>query len=143
MVGYGIDDGAIRARRGDVYVNETCDQVRRRIKTFTKNGGIKVKEFINTLNVSAASYYRFMRQHGKNKGTGSDTFLNALLFFREREELGILMRKERNLGGQPPTRSPTNSTSRTAVLRLDGEIDNAVEVYDSCDKIRRKIKNHL
>lgn len=104
---------------------------------------MKVKDFINALNVSRASYYRFMRQHGNNKGIGSDTFRNALLFFREGEKLGILMPKRVDSRGKTPIRSATKSTSRTAVLQLRGELDDAVEVYDSCDEIRRKIKNHL
>jgi hypothetical protein len=104
---------------------------------------MKVKDFISALNVSRASYYRFMRQRGKNKGIGSDTFLNALLFFRGGEELGILRPERMDSGGKAPIRSATKSTSRPAVLQLSGELDDAVEVYDSCDEVRRKIKNHL
>ena len=121
----------------------TCGQVRHKINKLTRSRSIKVKDFINALNISRASYYHFIRQYRNNKGIRSDTFQNALLFFREGEKLGILMPKRVDLRGKTPIRSAIKSTSRIVVLQLRGELDNTVKVYDSYDEIRRKIKNHL
>jgi hypothetical protein len=128
MPGDRSHEAAVAPCHEDVCVIETCDQIRRKINTFIRSGGMKVNELINTLNISNASYYRFMRQRGRNKGIGSDTFSNALLFFRRGEELGNLVPKGMDLKMEVPTQSATYSTNWIAVPHLDGELDDAVEV---------------
>jgi hypothetical protein len=148
----------------EVELTHDCNQIRRMINTFIDNGGMKVKDFMDVLNVSSVSYYRFMKQHGKDKGMSSDAYPRALRFFQKRKAKGIPMPKKRRVtapkassssatGGNNGAAAGTSAASSKAAattasagaanIELDGELEDAVEVYDSCDEIRRKINAHL
>ena len=140
------------------YVSENCDQVRRKINKFIDNGGMKVGEFIKAIGVSSVSYYRFMKQSGKDKGATSDTYMAAYRFFVKRIAQGLPMPKKRKIVASKPTAASksatdneTASTSNNAptlaalmsTIELPGELNDSVRIYDSCDEIRRKINAHL
>jgi hypothetical protein len=151
------DDDDASSGYEDFPVTENCDQIRRKINTFMNNGDMKVKDFVEVIGVTGVGYYRFMNQRGKDKGAGSDTYIRASNFFKQREARGIPMPKKRKLteplsdmstnakgvkGNKSITVSALASIS-IAHIELSGEKEDAVEVYDSCDEIRRKISAHL
>jgi hypothetical protein len=159
------DDGV----SGDeIEFTHNCDQVRNMITAFIATGEMKVKDLVNEFNTSSVSYYRFMKQHGPDKGQSTDTYLSALRFFQKRLAKGIPMpRKKRATNPKAPSNSAKDDTKGAASdtkaasskaasskaaaatsaatdnIQLDGEMDDAVEVYDSCHEIRKKISAHL
>jgi hypothetical protein len=121
----------------------SCDQVRSKINRFIDNGGMRPGEFIKTLDVNSKSYYTFMKYKGPSKGSNSNIYRLAYRFFKKRENRGIPMPKK------PKTASLANPAlavappSKTLDIALEGEMQDNVEVFDSCDEIRRKINSHL
>lgn len=74
---------------GSIPLTHNCDQIRRMITRLLDSGEMKTRELIDKLNVSGPGYYRFMKQNGRDKGFGSDTYVAALKFFQRRERKGI------------------------------------------------------
>ncbi|KAI1370390.1 hypothetical protein F4677DRAFT_438590 [Hypoxylon crocopeplum] len=129
-----VDDNDTRLRR----VDETCNQVRRKIKNFLEGGNMKVGEFQKAISVSSSAYRNFMNQSGPHAGSESDTYHNAFAFFKKRELQG--------LKATPPRKA--RKSEKKAVLdvgdvKLDGEDPEEVPVYDTCDEIRKKIRSFL
>jgi hypothetical protein len=137
-----------------MYVDKNCDQIRRLIRNLIESGEMKVGEFQKKIGVSGPAYSRFMGQGGPDKGSGSDTYIQAWKYFKKRELQGIKM----------PTKKRTKTSSSAAGkqgaeakkagsetangkdlsnIHLDGEDEDEVPVYDTCDEIRRKISAHL
>ena len=149
-----------------MYIDKNCDQIRRMINTFIEAGGMKVGEFQKAMGVTSKGYLMFMRQHGKDKGAGSDTYLKAWAFFKKREMKGVPMPKKRKTSastsavsspakGKSAKAASTSKSSPDSALasappsktihdiHLPGEETDNVHVYDTCDEIRRKISAHL
>jgi hypothetical protein len=105
-----------------------------------------------------------MNQHGPDKGQCTDTYLRGLRFFQKRLAKGTPMpRKKRATAPKVSSSSAkggskgaaagssagsskaaaTTSPAATDNIQLDGELVDAVEVYDSCNEIRKKISAHL
>ncbi|KAE8444566.1 hypothetical protein EG329_014490 [Mollisiaceae sp. DMI_Dod_QoI] len=118
-------------------VNKSCDQVRTQIRNFLNSGEMKVAEFQRAIDVSGNSYTRFMGQTGSTKGSGSDVYWKAFKFFKKRELLGIKMPKKKV---KPAEEAAKNDVSS---IHLEGEADQTVPVYDTCDEIRKKISAYL
>ncbi|KAI1801348.1 hypothetical protein F4811DRAFT_534928 [Daldinia bambusicola] len=115
-------------------INDTCEEIRRKIKDFIQGGNMKVGEFQEAIGVSSTAYQRFMNQSGTYKGQESDTYLKASAFFRKRELQG--------LKAAPPKR-PRKSDGKildVGDIKLDGENTQSVKVHDTCDEIRKKIR---
>ena len=94
---------------------------------------MKVIEFQKAINVTSGSYGRFMKQNGPTAGMGSDTYGSAYKFFKKRELRGIKMsRKKVKTADQDKSHDLSN-------IQLDGEETGNVEVYDTCDEVRRKM----
>ncbi|KAI1473162.1 uncharacterized protein F4812DRAFT_411810 [Daldinia caldariorum] len=118
-------------------INDTCNEIRRKIKDFIQGGNMKVGEFQEAIGVSSTAYQRFMNQNGTYKGQESDTYLKASAFFKKRELQG--------LKAAPPKR-PRKSDSKaldTGDIKLGGEDTQSVKVHDTCDEIRKKIRAFL
>ena len=139
-------------------IDKNCDQLRRMINNFIEAGEMKVGEFQNAIDVSANSYTRFMRQSGKEKGQGTDTFSNAWAFFKRRELKGIPVPKKRKVfaskSKDTDAKKSTAKSSKAAKapappsptihdIHLPGEEDDDVLVFDTCNEIRRKISAYL
>lgn len=58
-------------------IDKDPDQVRRQVRRFLDNGGMKVGEFCSAIDVSNNAYNRFMQQSGSTKGLGSDVYDEA------------------------------------------------------------------
>lgn len=97
---------------------------------------MKVGEFQKVLGVSANAYGRFMGQSGPYKGDGCDTYFEAHKFFKRRELQGIKMSVKKVKKGEEKNQDFSD-------VKLDGEEDQSVPVFDSCDEVRRKIRAHL
>ncbi|EAW11971.1 uncharacterized protein ACLA_007300 [Aspergillus clavatus NRRL 1] len=123
------------------HIDWNCDQVRRRIRTFIECKEMKIGEFQNAIGVTSRSYLDFMGQSGRDKGAGSATYINAARFFKKRELRGI----------KPPRKKRVTKASQKEAaekydvsgVHLDGEEDQQVSVWDTCDVVRRKISAHL
>ena len=96
---------ALDANGGDLYaeyvealegapIDMNADQVRRRIRTFLDSGAMTTGEFQDAIGVNSKGYNMFMTQTGRDKGTGSNTFQNAWVYFKAREMKGLAMPKK-------------------------------------------------
>ncbi|KAF2875409.1 hypothetical protein BDV95DRAFT_590911 [Massariosphaeria phaeospora] len=103
----------------DMSVTDSCDVVRRKVRALIDSGEMKVKEFKDAIGASSVTCSSFMGQNGPFKGAGSSVYQNAWAFFKKRELQGV------------------------RALRRHGLMTESVEVYDTCDEIRRKINAHL
>ncbi|RHZ61084.1 hypothetical protein CDV55_100521 [Aspergillus turcosus] len=98
-------------------------------------------QFQDAIGVSSRSYLDFMGQNGRDNGSGSSTYINAARFFKKRELQGI----------KPPRKKRATKESKKNVaekydvsgIHLDGEEDQSVQVWDTCDVVRKKITAHL
>ncbi|CZR66326.1 uncharacterized protein PAC_16227 [Phialocephala subalpina] len=118
-------------------IDKNCNQVRTMIRNFINSGEMKVTEFHKAIGSSGNAYSRFMGQNGPDKGSGSDVYYNAFKFFKRRELQGIKIPKKK---AKPAEEAKKNDVS---AIHLEGEEDQSVPVYDSCDEIRRKIRAYL
>ncbi|KAF1842934.1 uncharacterized protein K460DRAFT_367871 [Cucurbitaria berberidis CBS 394.84] len=121
-------------------VTESCDVIRRKIRALIDNGEMKVGEFQNAINVTPNAYSRFLGQNGPDKGSESSVYMAAWSFFKKRELRGIKTK--------PNKKAKTGTNGKDSVpsvdgIELEGEKDDKVQVYDTCDDIRHKINAHL
>ncbi|KAJ9641063.1 hypothetical protein H2201_007998 [Coniosporium apollinis] len=131
-----------------VPIDQNPDQIRRKIRTFIEAGGMKVGEFCDAIGVSNNSYNNFLKQSGRTKGLNSATFENAWAFFKKREMKGIKMPSKKKQKTEAAASAAKDGKDDSGVvdisgIELPGEKEDAVEVYDTCDTIRKKIDAHL
>ncbi|RAL63328.1 hypothetical protein DID88_003753 [Monilinia fructigena] len=119
-------------------VDQNCDQVRRKIRSFLESGEMKVTEFQKKIGVNSRSYGSFMGQNGKSKGDKSNVYYNAFAFFKKRELQGV----------KPPKKAKVSKAEEekkfdVSAIKLDGEFTTSVPIYDTCDEVRKKISAYL
>ncbi len=125
----------------DLEIDQSCDQVRRKITAFVNSGVMKVTEFQKVIGVNSNSYGRFMKQRGPYAGCDNQTYEAAYRFFKKRELAGLKMpSKKRKTSAASDKEVDEHDVSN---IHLDGEEDEAVPIWDTCDDIRRKINAHL
>jgi hypothetical protein len=78
-----------------------------------------------------------MQQNGPDVGYESDVYIKAWTFFKDREARAILPTVKK------AKKEDWREKSDTSSIKLDGEDTTSVQVYDSCDEIRKKIRAHL
>lgn len=118
-------------------VTDDCDQVRRKCRSFLLAGELTIAQFSKEIGLEHPnSYTRFMNQRGKAKGRRNECYAKAFWWFKNRETQGIKMPKKKVKRGE----EKVNDVSE---VKLEGEKEVAVEVYDSCDEIRRKVNAYL
>ncbi|KAH9211739.1 hypothetical protein DL95DRAFT_369296 [Leptodontidium sp. 2 PMI_412] len=122
-----------------VYITQNCDQIRRKIHAFINSGEMKVGEFQKAIGVNSKGYSLFMGQSGRDKGSGSNTYIQAFKFFKKREEQGLKIAAPKK---KTKTTAPAANGDLDAI-QLEGEADVSVPVFDSCDEIRKKIRAYL
>ena len=86
-----------------------------------------------------------MKQTGSH-GSESNTYVNALKFSQKREEKGIKMprkqtAKQRVSSGSGKSKGSVDTD--VADVHLNGEEDESVPIYDTCDELREKLVAHL
>lgn len=125
--------------------DKNANQVRRQITTFLDSGAMKVGEFQKAIDVGSVGYYRFMKQNGPTKGMGSDVYYNAWKFFKKRELRGVKMprKKQKTVTDASGKKKEVPAHEDISGIHLEGEDEDDVPVYDSCDEIRRKINAYL
>ncbi|CRK39905.1 hypothetical protein BN1723_015605 [Verticillium longisporum] len=79
-----------------------------------------------------------MKQVGPHVGYGSDVFHAANRFFRKRELQGL-----KAAPGKKVRRGVESKDLDVSGITLEGESEQAVKVYDTCDDVRRKINAFL
>lgn len=142
-------------------VDKNCDQVRRMIHRLIDNGGMKVGEFCDKIGVSNNSYNTFLKQSGATKGMGSNCYMNAWAYFKYREMNGVKLptaqsaaKKQKTEAKSADSGSPKGASAKgaskggptatdVADVQLPGEEKDAVQVYETCDEIRKKINAHM
>ncbi|KAK8069949.1 hypothetical protein PG994_006565 [Apiospora phragmitis] len=132
-------------------IDQSCNQIRSKIRRFIDSGVMKVGEFQNAIDVSAASYRRFMNQTGVHQGEGSDAYLNACRFFKKRELQGLKAvppkKKSRSsIGGKDAGKTDKQKAAEAVDMgdiKLEGEDEGDVPVYETCDELRKKIRAFL
>jgi hypothetical protein len=149
------------------YVTDSCQLVRRKIKTFLDAGLMKVGEFQDAIGVSSPAYGRFMAMTGTHKGEGCDTYDKGWAFLRKRELQGLPITKaqakkdprfaamfESGAGGDGPASKKAKTAKEAkkeaealldvAGIALPGEAEgHEISVYDTPDELRKKIRAFL
>ncbi|KAI9770063.1 MAG: hypothetical protein M1839_003291 [Geoglossum umbratile] len=126
-----------------IEIDQNCDQIRRKIRALIDSGEVKIGEFCKAIDVSNKSYNDFLRQNGRDKGMMSNTFIGALRFFQKREAAGVPLPRKKAKTSAPASTKNRETAVQLNEITLPGEQTDSVEVYDSCDEIRRKINAHL
>jgi hypothetical protein len=80
-----------------------------------------------------------MKLRGPYSGVDNQTYEAAFIFFKKRELAGIKPPKKKKAKAEDADKFDVND----AVLKLDGEDEGEVKIYDTCDEVRRKITAHL
>ncbi|KAF2493533.1 hypothetical protein BU16DRAFT_551352 [Lophium mytilinum] len=104
---------------------------------------MKIGEFCNAIGVSNKSYNGFMSQSGTYKGSGFAAYEAAWEFFKKRELKGIPAPKKKRTTAPATTVAAAAASNNVASVSIPGEETDAVDIYDTCDEIRRKINLHL
>ena len=97
-----------------------------------------------------------MNKSGPNNGIGSDAFMGAVIFFKKRQIAGIGMprKKKTKIDAPSDSKSETDATKKSTKkdskedldvsdIKLDGQDNDSVPIYDTPDDVRSKINAHL
>ena len=114
--------------------NTKAPPVRGMINRFLDSGAMKKGAFADALGVSGNSLRSFLTSSGM-KGAQSATYTEALRFFKQREDAGI--KEVKKAKAKPAAATTTAATIDISGITLDGELEGNVEVYDTCDEIRK------
>ena len=127
-----------------------ANQVRSKIRAYLNSGEMKVGEFQSKIGVSSKGMGDFMGQSGPNKGIGSNTYYHAFEFFKKRELAGVKMpRKKQKTEEKSQAANDTSSKANekdkydVSEIHLDGEDEESVPIFETCEDIRKKINAHL
>ncbi|KAI2470380.1 hypothetical protein F4781DRAFT_390748 [Annulohypoxylon bovei var. microspora] len=145
-------------------IDMTCNQVRGKINKLLDNGIMKKGEFCRTIGCNANSVNTFLSKRGSMDGEFSNVYPFAWGWFKQRELAGLKMpdvKKRQKTeaaaaaadtsvsgtgsGSSRASKATAPLTSGTDIsnVHLPGEETDEVEVYDTCDEIRKKINAHL
>ncbi|KAJ4271510.1 hypothetical protein NW762_000214 [Fusarium torreyae] len=137
-----VEDIDSEDERLDRLDSDTCNSIRRKIRTWIDSGAQKVGEFQQTIGVSSKAYGSFMNRTGTWDGEGTDTFAKAHRFFKKRELQGLPLKA--NKPKKPKTAAASKAVDDaldvSGVDPLPGEENGAVSIYDTCNDIRKKIR---
>ena len=122
----------------DCPITDTCDEIRRKITRFLNSGEMKVTQFQRACNINSSSHSRFMKLKGPRAGDSNQTYERAFRFFKAREAAGIKEPQKKKA-----KKADDSKKSDLYSIELEGEDDESVEIYDTCDDIRRKIAAYL
>ncbi|KAH9908567.1 hypothetical protein F4778DRAFT_352077 [Xylariomycetidae sp. FL2044] len=125
-------------------IDQTCGQIRNKIRRFIDSGAMKVGEFQKALVVLPGSYQRFMNQIGPDAGASSTTYVRAHRFFKKRELQGLRAVPPKKRGKKGPGgEDSANPIPDVSDIHLEGEDKVQVPVYDTCDDVRGKVRTFL
>ncbi|KAI1099342.1 hypothetical protein F4804DRAFT_86913 [Jackrogersella minutella] len=137
----------------------SAQSVRNKIHKLLDAGIMTRAEFARALgHRNANTLSTFLRQTGPSGGSGSSSYYNAWVWFRQREVAKIKMpdmnkkqkqEAETSAGAGGSTSKTSKSTSPPSIsdlisgIHLPDEETDEVPIWDTCDEIRRKINAHL
>ncbi|PYH31019.1 uncharacterized protein BO87DRAFT_444299 [Aspergillus neoniger CBS 115656] len=116
---------------------KSCDEIRQDIRDFIASGQMNANEFQRAIDVSPRSLSEFLSQEGV-KGARSATYKNALKFFDSRSGGPVVPAPKRAKKNQPASPAAVDLSG----VHLDGDEDGSVQVFETCDVVRRKIRAH-
>jgi hypothetical protein len=93
-----------------------------------------VGEFQKAIGSNSKSYSSLKGQKGAYKGVNSMVFQNAFAFFKHRELNGI---------EAPKKKEDEEKATDVSGVKLDGEEDGEVPVFETFDEVRRKVRAYL
>ena len=131
-------EGAGGDDENEAPITDTCDEVRRKINKLLNSGEMKVTEFQRVCGINSNSYGRFMKLKGPDAGDMNQTYEAAFRFFEERKSKGI-----KEPSKKKAKKADEEATMDVSGITLPGEDEDDVEVYDTCDEVRRKISAYL
>lgn len=126
-----------------------CDHLRDKIENLINkpHGGMPLRYFLELTMSTIDEYTHFARLSGPRAGSETDYCRRVSHFFRERErEEHQLLQQQQQL---PKPRAPVKRPARVVEaldvsgITLEGEESQSVKVFDTCDKVRRKINKFL
>ncbi|KAI0425004.1 hypothetical protein F5Y09DRAFT_322810 [Xylaria sp. FL1042] len=136
----------------------TCKVVRGRINKLVDSGIMNKSEFAKAIGASPNTLNRFLQASGPMGGSGSTVWKSAWGWFKQRDFAKLKMpdvKKRQKLEAADAASGKSSNPKTTAAaaaavplpdisdIHLPGEEDDDVEVYDTCDEVRRKINAHL
>lgn len=122
----------------DMPITDSCDIIRRKINAFLNSGEMKVTEFLRETGVNSNSYGRFMKLKGRYSGVDNQTYAAAFKFFQKRKASGVEEVPKKKVKKEEEAKKVDVSE-----IQLEGEDNDSVPIYDTCDDIRRKIAAYL
>lgn len=119
-------------------ITDSCDIIRRKINAFLNSGEMKVTEFLREIGVNNNSYGRFMKLKGRYSGVDNQTYGAAFRFFQKRKASGVDEVPKKKVKKEEMAKKVDVSD-----IQLEGEENDSVHIYDTCDDVRRKIAAYL
>ncbi|KAG4439222.1 hypothetical protein IFR05_005313 [Cadophora sp. M221] len=109
-------------------ITSSRNAVRAKVRRFLESGEVKVGEFQRAIGASSTIYGKFMNQNGPYHGSGSSITKKT---------------KVQDTFAGEGAKIEKKSDTDFGDIMLEGEEENEVLVYDSCNEIRRKIRQYL
>ncbi|EME46216.1 hypothetical protein DOTSEDRAFT_127202 [Dothistroma septosporum NZE10] len=124
--------------------DDSCSQVRGKVRRLLDSGEVKKGEFANTIGVSPKSLNDFLGKTGQMDGAAGASYRNACEYFKEREVAGVMWPvKEATSSMSPIALGSSSAAIDVTGIRVSGEAMDAVMIFESCDEVRRKINAYL
>jgi hypothetical protein len=112
---------------------------------------MKVGEFQRELGVSGPAYNRFMNRTGTWDGEGTDTYFEAVKFFKKREFAGLPLQAPKAKRPKTSAAMKTNASGQTkstvseaqldtGCVKLEGEEQCTVPIYMTCNDVRKALR---
>ncbi|KAL8382466.1 hypothetical protein RB595_006310 [Gaeumannomyces hyphopodioides] len=124
--------------RLEQYPRQTCNQVRRQIRTWTESGAQKIGEFQRTIGVSGPAYGRFMNRTGTWAGEETDTYWKAQVYFNKRRLLGLplaLPKPKKAKKAKTAAAAASGGADPAAAKKAADQDAKMAKLLDTCDDI--------
>lgn len=127
-----------REGEDDMPITDSCDVVRRKINAFLNSGEMNATEFLREIGVNSDSYGCFMKLKGRYSGVDNQAYEAAFRFFRKRKASGVDEVPRKKVKKDEEAKKVDVSDTQ-----LEGEENDSVQIYDTCDDVRQKIAAYL
>ena len=107
------------------------------------NSDMTVAKMMEAIDTTSNSYYRFMNQSGPSKGTQSDVYMNANVYFTKREIAGLKMPRKKKAKTAASDSKADAKELDVSGIELEGDENDSVPIYLTCDDVRSLINNNL
>jgi hypothetical protein len=151
--------GGVGGGGSGAYELVNCDHLREKIEALVKPpaGPMSLRAFLDHTRSTTQEYAQFGSLSGPHAGSNTEFCHRASQFFREREREHHQQsqqpqpqpQQQPQQPEQPKPRAQTKRPTRVVEaldvsgITLEGEESQSVKVFDTCDKVRRKINRFL